>query len=357
MEELQLTLTPSRVDQRNQGIMLANWRVGQTINALVSDRMPNGGVLLTVGSQSFVTSRDIPVQQGSRVQLEIQQTQPRLVLRLINAPSSVGAYQAPNIFVNGTPLGIAQSQANSFDNLLKSLAIRLKTFSLGASEIKALLANNFLTPGSINSNSLQAAMVLSGIFTEALWLSNRPSLGAQSTKTILMVLRQRIASALESSALSSDERSALARLISSIDSSVTSITHQQIASLPQENGRSKWLATLPLDLGETICEIDVEIERGPRQESDDTAEWKFKFSLTLDTLGPVTVLVEIQKGRISVDFKVSSLVHGSLNDSLPILRNRLIASGLELDQLSSSISRSNSDEENETRRAGLNISI
>ena len=357
MEELQLTLTPSRVDQRNQGIMLANWRVGQTINALVSDRMPNGGVLLTVGSQSFVTSRDIPVQQGSRVQLEIQQMEPRLVLRLVNVPSSVAARQAPDVFLNGAPPSAAQLQANTFNNLFKSLGISLKTLSLGAPEMKALLASNFLTPGSISANSLQTAMMLSGIFTEALWLSNRPSFGARSTKTILMVLRQRIASALESSGLSSDERSALARLINSIDTAISSITHQQIASLPQESGRSKWLATVPLQLGEQICEIDVEIERRPRQESEDIVEWKFKFSLTLDTLGPVTVLVEMRMGRISVNFKVSPLVHGSLNESLPVLRNQLIASGLELDQLSSSISKFNLDEGNETRRAGLNISV
>jgi hypothetical protein len=355
LEELQLTLTPSRVDQRNQGIMLANWRVGQTINALVSDRMPSGGVLLSVGSQTFVTSRDIPAQPGSRIQFEVQQIEPRLVLRLVNTPTSIGAHRAPDI-ANGAPINIAQSLPSGLNALYKSLDINLQMSNLKSGEMKALLANNFLNPNAINPTAVQTALYMSGIFTEALWLSNRPSLGARSTKTSLMVLRQRIASALESSGLSSDERLALARLINNIDSSVTSITHQQIASLPQESDRAKWLATLPLQLGEQICEIDVEIERRPRQESDDSPEWKFKFSLTLDTLGPITVLVEIHKGRICVDFKVSSLVHASLSESLPVLRNRLIASGLELDQLSSSISESNSDGEN-ARRAGLNISI
>ena len=47
MEELQLTLTPARVDQRNFGLMLSNWRVGQVINALVVDRMPSGGIVST----------------------------------------------------------------------------------------------------------------------------------------------------------------------------------------------------------------------------------------------------------------------------------------------------------------------
>ena len=58
--------------------MLTNWRVGQTLNALVSDRMPNGDLLLVVGRNSFVTSRDIPVQPGATLQLEVQQIEPKL---------------------------------------------------------------------------------------------------------------------------------------------------------------------------------------------------------------------------------------------------------------------------------------
>ena len=61
MEELQLTLTPARVDQRNFGVMLSNWRVGQVINALVVDRMPSGNVLLNAGGREFVTPLDLPV--------------------------------------------------------------------------------------------------------------------------------------------------------------------------------------------------------------------------------------------------------------------------------------------------------
>ena len=85
MEELQLTLTPSRVDQRNHGIMLANWRVGQVINALVSERMPSGALLLSVGTQTFVTSRDIPAQPGARLQFEAEQVAPEVRLRLLSA--------------------------------------------------------------------------------------------------------------------------------------------------------------------------------------------------------------------------------------------------------------------------------
>ena len=85
-------------------------------------------------------------------------------------------------------------------------------------ETKAQLESNFLLPGAINARSLRTALVLSGIFTEALWLSNRPFLGAKTTKTILMILRQRIASALEVSNLSAAEKATLIKLLTSIDS-------------------------------------------------------------------------------------------------------------------------------------------
>ena len=341
MEELQLTLTPSRVDQRNQGIMLANWRVGQMINALVSERIPSGGVLLNVGSHSFVTSRDIPVQPGSRILLEVQQMEPRLVLRLITQSQSTDAYRTTSISVNGTPIEVGKVEAKNLSSLYQNLGLSSQGGSSSLvqviAETKAQLESNFLLPGAINARSLRTALVLSGIFTEALWLSNRPFLGAKTTKTILMILRQRIASALEVSNLSAAEKATLIKLLTSIDSSISNITRQQISSIPQDNERSKWLATLPLQLGEEISEVDVEIERKKRQQSDDEAEWTFRFSLTLDTLGPVAVLVGMQNRQLLVDFKVSEQTIGSLNKSLPLLRHRLIDAGIESARLSSSI--------------------
>ena len=358
MEELQLTLTPTRVDQRSQGIMFSNWRVGQTLSALVSDRMPNGGLLLSVGSQSFVTSRDIPVQPGSRIQLEVQQTEPKLLLRLISHPRSTEVHPTPENFVNGTSPYAAKAGARSligvFNNIMQA---RFPGLAASVPEMKALLVNNFLTPNYIDAKAIQAALVSSGIFTEALWLSNRPYLGAKSTKTILMDLRRRVVSAIESLTLSPTERAALARLLGSIDSYITSITYQQMASLPEDSERPRWLATLPLQLGDEICEIDVEIERRPRQKSDDIDQWRFKFSITLESLGPVTVFVELQNNRLRIDFQVSASVSGPLNESLPLLRNGLIASGLQPDQLSSSTFKTKPEGEDETSQNSLNIFI
>ena len=46
--------------------------------------MPNGDLLLVVGRNSFVTSRDIPVQPGATLQLEVQQIEPKLILKLVD---------------------------------------------------------------------------------------------------------------------------------------------------------------------------------------------------------------------------------------------------------------------------------
>ena len=81
MEELQLTLTPARVDQKNFGIQLANWRVGQQLTALVVDTRPNGGLVLSVAGKTFLASSDLPVQPGTRMAMEVKQAGAELVLQ------------------------------------------------------------------------------------------------------------------------------------------------------------------------------------------------------------------------------------------------------------------------------------
>jgi flagellar hook-length control protein FliK len=232
--------------------------------------------------------------------------------------------------------------------LLKSLEAKFPSLSssygLSTSAIRGLLVNNFLVPGSVNASTVQAAFTLSGIFTEALWLSSRPGQGAQSSKTVLMILRQRITSALELGNLSSTERSALARLFSSVESAIASIAHQQIASIPQDDEKLKWTATLPLQQGEDLCEIDVDIERQPPRKDGGSPQWKLRLSLELQALGPVIVLIEMINDRLRIDFSVEESVNARMKEALPVLRNQLINAGLQLDNLSSKAFESVSDD-------------
>jgi hypothetical protein len=319
--------------------MLSNWRVGQTLNALVSDRMPSGGLLLKIGSQSFITSLDVPIQPGSRIKLEIQQIVPKLVLRLIDSDKVLGSSRTADSLINRALFNDGKGGLSNLNLLLKSLEAKFPSLSssygLSTSAIRGLLVNNFLVPGSVNASTVQAAFTLSGIFTEALWLSSRPGQGAQSSKTVLMILRQRITSALELGNLSSTERSALTRLFSSVESAIASIAYQQIASIPQEDEKLKWTATLPLQQEEDLCEIDVDIERQSPRKDGGSPQWKLRLSLELSALGPVIVLIEMINDRLRIDFSVEESVNARMKEALPVLRNQLITAGLQLDNLSS----------------------
>ena len=244
--------------------MLSNWRVGQTINALVSDRMPNGGVLLSVGSHSFVTSRDIPVQPGARIKLEVQQMEPRLVLRVLQSSALNDTSPTPDV-VRRASTTAGAGRANHLTSLLNFLGANSTSLAvsphLNLSEISSLLANNYLTSRDLNAEAIRAAVMLSGVFTEALWASNRGGQGAKSTKTVLMIFEERINAALKTANLSPAERSTLMRLSHNVEASLSSITHQQISSIPSDYEKPKWLLTMPLQLGDLLLEIDVEIER------------------------------------------------------------------------------------------------
>jgi hypothetical protein len=281
----------------------------------------------------------VPIQPGSRIKLEIQQIVPKLVLRLIDSDKVLGSSRTADSLINRALFNDGKGGLNNLNLLLKSLEAKFPSLSssygLSTSAIRGLLVNNFLVPGSVNASTVQAAFTLSGIFTEALWLSSRPGQGAQSSKTVLMILRQRITSALELGNLSSTERSALTRLFSSVESAIASIAYQQIASIPQEDEKLKWTATLPLQQEEDLCEIDVDIERQSPRKDGGSPQWKLRLSLELQALGPVIVLIEMINDRLRIDFSVEESVNARMKEALPVLRNQLITAGLQLDNLSS----------------------
>ena len=82
MEELQISLTPARVEQKNFGLWLRTPQVGQVFNAVVADRLPSGEMVLKVGSERVTASTDIPLQPGARLLLEVKQVQPSITFRL-----------------------------------------------------------------------------------------------------------------------------------------------------------------------------------------------------------------------------------------------------------------------------------
>ena len=360
MEELQLTLTPSRVDQRNHGIMLANWRIGQTINALVSDRMPSGGLLLTVGGNSFVTTRDIPVQPGARVMLEIQQLEPKLVLRLLPAHASdVSAKNNPAIIGGGAQP--YQSVGLGFAQLTAALAA-VPSSVFGPAQVNLqdsirLLASNFLKAGNISADGVRAAFILSGIFTESLFSANRSTQAARSTKTILLVIRESIASAMHGSGLAVEERAALSRLLGNIDALIGSMTNHQISSIPQDGAPPRWVSSLPLQWGEKLIEIEIEVQHRPSTEDEEPPGWQLSLRFELDALGAISIFIGMMGNRLTVDILSSEEVSTQyFVESMPALKTQLVMAGLEVNRITAdTVSKSEQTTTQDTK--SINVSV
>ena len=338
MEELQLTLTPSRIDQRNQGVMLANWRVGQTLNALVADRMPNGALILAVGGQTFISSKDIPVQPGTKVMLEVHQTEPKLVLKLLEETNSLLDPRPKNFNfgVELRPPAPAKGLAALMESLSTNALSDRVASSLKVQELERLLVNNFIRSGSITPGNVATAFISSGLFTEALWFANRSNLAAGSTKTILLLLKERIFLALRAITLSPAERKSLERMLGLVEAQLRSITYQQVGSIPTESGHNKWLTSLPLQLGEKLIELDIEIDYGSEQTGEPPNFWRLCLSFELETLGSIKALITSINNRFNIEFEVPDHMTNRVNDSLSLLRAGLQSAGLEVEKLAAS---------------------
>ena len=163
MEELQLSLTPARVDQRNFGMMLANWRVGQVLTALVVNSQPNGSVLLSVGGKQFVTTTDLPVQPGTQMKLEVKSLGPELVLRQVSS-------QPPPQELAQARLATASQSSGSTG--LASLLSQLSALGgrVGSAELSVVaqdLLGRALKAERMSPGSLARAIRQSGLFAEA----------------------------------------------------------------------------------------------------------------------------------------------------------------------------------------------
>ncbi|MEM9396712.1 MAG: flagellar hook-length control protein FliK, partial [Pseudomonadota bacterium] len=170
MEELQLALTTARVDQRNFGLWINNWQIGQVLNALVSNQLPSGELVLRVGGQQITATTDIPIQQGTNLMLEVKQLQPVPTLRVLNpvanaSPASVGGtlqlLPSSGASLSSPPLGSVVQNVQALASALTTLSPVLSE-SLGQLFRSAPRADRIATP-----QGLASAIQDSGLLFEA----------------------------------------------------------------------------------------------------------------------------------------------------------------------------------------------
>jgi len=342
MEELQLTLTPSRVDQRNFGVMLSNWRVGQVLNALVVDRMPSGNVLLNVGGREFVTPLDLPVQAGTRLHLEVQQVQPQVTLKVLtNAREGTPSQLTPSTTQVSQQSLLSSSTAFSVDakpSPLSSLLVALATPSAqpalralisqapALASLISALSSQSLQATALSGGALAAAVGRSGLFNEANLAVDRSSRASSSSKTQLAQL-QKLIGELPTTNLNTEVRASLSTLSDLTNAALANLTHQQLISMPQDTGSQRWCFGIPLAYEGRLVDLNMVIERDEKNGESSNAEalWRVDLSLTLPEIGPLRVLVTMRGREVSVVFNSdSSQVRGLVDASFGQLKERMI---------------------------------
>lgn len=354
MEELQISLTPARVEQKNFGLWLRTPQVGQVLNAVVADRLPSGEMVLKVGAERVTASTDIPLQPGARLLLEVKQVQPSVTFRLLShapLPNVAAAEVLSEANRAHRQISATPSGRGGIPQLLALLG-GLQSGALSATGIdrtmvRQLQANVLNAPQLTNPEALKRAVLTNGTFHEKLLASGHPELmriAANDLKGQLLKMMAKVLSAGnddEQGGGEGTEIEALALLRSALDKNLEAVSQNQLGSLPAEDSQlsQQWLFDIPFQLGDSLHTLDLELSKdegstGPQDETDDTT-WRAKLNLDLPGLGATEITLKLLASQLSLH--VVSTQRSTLEIFLqakPGLTAGLESRGLELHRLS-----------------------
>lgn len=123
------------------------------------------------------------------------------------------------------------------------------------------------------------------------------------------------------------------------------IQHHQLQSLGQSqtfadgSTQTTWQLEIPLRDGQQFNHVQVRIQRddesATKKGTEQTPFWEVRLAFTLDHLGSLQAIAKLYKGRVNTQFWAEQPGTLSLlNDELTLLRDRLLAKGLDVGDLS-----------------------
>ena len=353
MEELQISLTPARVDQRNFGLWLRTPQVGQVLNAVVADKLPSGEMVLKVGAERVTASTDIPLQPGSRLLLEVKQVQPQITFRVLSA-GGAPYVAAPDAMTEAIKLqrqaGTTQVPKDGLAQLFSLLRAlgggSLQALGLDRAIVKQLQGGVKSSDELTKPDALIKAIQGNGTFHESLLAHGAGSmagLAADDLKGQIMRAVFRVRANLEDSdklGLQADQVGLLETLRSALESGLKIITDNQLGSVPAEQTQlpQQWCFDIPFRFGEEVYSIGIQIfEDGAHSAAGEGAlskTWAAHISLNMPGLGATEITVKLAGDKVSVDLT------GSEQETLALfLRSQqsltagLESRGLKLDRL------------------------
>ena len=321
MEELQISLTPARVEQKNFGLWLRTPQVGQVLNAVVADRLPSGEMILRVGAERVTASADIPLQPGARLLLEVKQVQPNITFRLLSnapPPNIAAAEVMPEAMRLQRQASAAQPTARTGLSALFALlgglqSGPLQSVGIDRTALRQLQAGLLNAPDLARAETLQRALRSNGTFHEGMLASGNPELmrlAASDMKAQLLRMMSKVQAKLEEAkavSLAPEQVETLEQMKSTIEQGLRAVTQNQLGSMPAEQSQlpQQWLFDVPFRYGDEVYNLGVEISEDSASKSGTTDQedkaWTAKLSLALPGLGVTELALRLAEARVTVD--------------------------------------------------------
>lgn len=321
MEELQISLTPARVEQKNFGLWLRTPQVGQVLNAVVADRLPSGEMVLRVGAERVTASADIPLQPGARLLLEVKQVQPNITFRLLSnapPPNIAAAEIMPEAMRLQRQGGALQPTASSGLSALFALlgglqSGPLQSVGIDRTTLRQLQAGLLNASDLARAETLQRALRSNGTFHEGMLASGNPELmrlAASDMKAQLMRMMSKVQAKLDEAkavSLAPEQVETLEQMKSTIEQGLRAVNQNQLGSMPADQSQlsQQWLFDVPFRYGDEVYNLGVEIseDSGSKSGATDPEDkaWSAKLSLALPGLGMTELALRLAEAKVTVD--------------------------------------------------------
>lgn len=345
MEELQLALTASRVEQRNFGLWLKSWQVGLVLQALVTDKAPSGQIALRIGGHQITATADIPVQKGAVLMLEVSSLTPTPTLKIVNT-SQASVTQADPL--TGKLQLLLPQQGRVVDPIATLFASAqsaniLSLLGVKSNDLDRLYKHLSRLDQLTNPKLLKAALGKSGLFLESqmqLLAFTGGLLPPGDIKAELLRLLHRVSRRLQKLRGDTSNKHVLEPLLSlhrELEGAIARISLDQLAACQtDDSGGCIWSFEIPVRFKDSIESLLLTV----RRESDssktlaENQDWKASLSVTLPVLGVIEAELFLRGKKVSVViYSEDEMTHKFMNGELSRLKTGLESRGLDVSVL------------------------
>jgi len=359
---------------------------GEVVDALVGEKLDGQKVVLVMKNQRITADSEIPLAEGEKIAVKVDQLQPKVVLRVLSREQAeagrlkeMQSLKEYLMLHRSNPDALKTVIAESRDiltpqtwddlslNLNKeSLQVLLKSFqeivftqsSTGEpdfvkdyiSKLGLVLENNLMkiVKDQVKENKAGMPVSKGDAETAAPAEAGRVKTAADNLKGQLMKLSDDI-ERLFGKGVIKDEKvmQQLNRLGDFAGRAVKSLESQQVVNVLLQESDNRFMLQIPFQLqgGIRMAEVYIEKDRDAGRKDPEGRSYRIVFFLDMDAIGSVMVDANIREKRISCTMKCETEpVRAFAAAQLPILENSLAAQGYRIDFFSCSLEKSIAEE-------------